>query len=36
MEKLYLCLKYELPEVIVDPEIAKKAIVSIDRMLKLS
>ncbi len=36
MEKLYLCLKYELPEVVVDAEIAKKAIVSIDRMLKLS
>jgi quinolinate synthase len=36
MKKLYLCLKYELPEVDVDPELSKKALVSIERMLELS
>ncbi len=36
MKKLYLCLKYELPEVDVDLELSKKALVSIERMLELS
>ena len=36
MKKLYLCLKYELPEVDVDAELSKKALVSIERMLELS
>jgi quinolinate synthase len=36
MKKLYLCLKYELPEIFVDEELSKKALVSIKRMLKLS
>ncbi len=36
MEKLYLCLKYELPEIVVDEEIARRALVPIERMLKLS
>jgi quinolinate synthase len=36
MKKLYLCLKYELPDVDVDPELSKKALVSIERMLELS
>ncbi len=36
MQKLYLCLKYELPEVIVEEELRKKALVSIERMLELS
>ena len=36
MEKLYLCLKYELPEIIVDEEIARKALLPIERMLNLS
>jgi len=36
MKKLYLCLKYELPFVEVDPELSKKALISIERMLELS
>ncbi|MGC1631478.1 MAG: quinolinate synthase, partial [Gelidibacter sp.] len=36
LKKLYLCLKYELPCVEVDAELAKKAIVPIERMLELS
>ena len=36
MRKLYLCLKYELPEVEVEAELSKKALVSIERMLELS
>lgn len=36
LEKLYNCLLHETGEIDVDPEIAKKAKVSIDRMLKLS
>jgi quinolinate synthase len=35
LEKLYLCLKYELPEVIVDSAIAQKALLPIRRMLDL-
>ena len=36
MEKLYNCLKYELPEINVDKDLSKKAIKSITRMLKIS
>jgi quinolinate synthase len=36
LEKLYNCLKYELPEIEVDKETAEKAIKPIKRMLKLS
>lgn len=36
IEKLYNCLKYELPEVVVDEEIILKAKKSILRMLELS
>ncbi len=36
LKKLYLCLKYELPNIEVDAELAKKAIVPIERMLELS
>lgn len=36
MEKLYNCLKYELPEVFVAPEIREKAVRPIARMLELS
>ena len=36
MQKLYLCLKHEMPEVKVDAELSKKALVSIERMLELS
>lgn len=36
MEKLYNCLKYELPEIFVDEEVQKKAIRPIKRMLDIS
>lgn len=36
MEKLYNCLKYELPEIHIDPEIQKKAVRPIRRMLEIS
>lgn len=36
MEKLYNCLKYEWPQVEVDPQIAEKAIRPINRMLEIS
>lgn len=36
MRKLYNCLKYEWPTVEVEPEIAKKAIKPIHRMLEIS
>lgn len=36
LEKLYNCLKYEYPEVTVDPEIAKEAVKPIKRMLEIS
>ena len=36
MKKLYLCLKHELPSIEVEEELAKKAIVPIERMLELS
>ena len=36
MEKLYNCLRYEWPQVEVDPAIAEKAVKCIDRMLELS
>lgn len=36
MEKLYNCLKYEFPEIEVDPEVAAKAVKPIQRMLKIS
>jgi len=36
LEKIYLALKYELPEVTVEKTLAKKALVSIQRMLDLS
>lgn len=36
MEKLYNCLKYELPEIVVDEAIQKEAIKPIRRMLELS
>ena len=34
--KIYNCLKYEWPSVEVDPEIAKKAVKPIERMLQMS
>jgi len=36
MKKLYLCMKYELPEINVSAEIQKKALVPIQRMLEIS
>jgi quinolinate synthase len=36
LKKLYLCMKYELPNIEVGKELAKKAIVPINRMLELS
>lgn len=36
LKKIYLCLKYELPDIEVDEKLAKKAIVPIERMLELS
>ena len=36
LEKLYLCMKYEMPEIIVPEQISKKALVPIEKMLELS
>lgn len=36
LEKVYECLKNEKPEIKVDPEIASKAVKSIERMLEMS
>ncbi len=36
LEKIYLALKYELPEVQVEEELRKKALIPIQRMLELS
>ena len=36
LEKLYECLKNESPEITVDPEVAKKAVKPIQRMLDIS
>ena len=36
MEKLYNCLKYEMPEIFIDDEVIRKAVKPINRMLELS
>ncbi|MFA9290316.1 MAG: quinolinate synthase NadA [Solirubrobacteraceae bacterium] len=36
LEKIYLCLKYELPEILIDEELRIKALAPIERMLTLS
>lgn len=36
MKKLYNCLKFEMPEIFVDEEVQKKAILPIQRMLEIS
>ncbi len=36
LEKLYTCLKYELPEIIIDEKIREKAYKPIKAMLDLS
>lgn len=36
LEKIYNCLKYEFPEVTVDPEVSREAVKPIKRMLEIS
>lgn len=36
MEKLYLCMKNKSPEIILDPDIQKRALIPIQRMLEMS
>ena len=36
IEKLYLCLKHEQPQITMDEELRKKALVPIERMLEMS
>ncbi len=36
LEKLYLCMKYELPEITIDEELRLKALAPIEKMLELS
>ena len=36
LEKLYLCMKYELPELLMDEELRLAAKKPIDRMMQLS
>jgi len=36
IQKLYNCLKYEIPEIFIDEEVIKKAVKPIKRMLELS
>lgn len=36
LEKIYLCLKYELPELLIDEDLRLKAKLPIDRMLEIS
>lgn len=36
MEKLYLCMKYELPEITIGEELRLKALKPIEKMLELS
>ncbi|MDO5654964.1 MAG: quinolinate synthase NadA [Flavobacteriaceae bacterium] len=36
MEKLYLCLKYEQPEILMDESLRKQALIPVERMLDMS
>jgi len=36
LEKLYLCMKYELPEILMEDWVIEKGVKSIDRMLEIS
>jgi quinolinate synthase len=36
MEKLYLCMENKFPEIILDPVIAERALIPINRMLEMS
>ena len=36
LEKIYLCMKYEIPEILIDEELRLAAKKPIDRMLEIS
>jgi quinolinate synthase len=36
LEKLYLCMKYELPEITIPENIAARALLPLKRMLEIS
>lgn len=36
LEKLYLCMKYEMPEIVLDETLRLKALVPIERMMQIS
>jgi quinolinate synthase len=36
MEKLYFCMENKFPEIVLDPIVAKKALIPIQRMLEMS
>ncbi|MEO8116543.1 MAG: quinolinate synthase NadA [Bacteroidota bacterium] len=36
LEKLYLCMKYEMPEILLDESLRLKALVPIERMMEIS
>ncbi len=36
LEKLYLCMEFELPEIIMEEELRLKALSPIERMLNIS
>jgi quinolinate synthase len=36
LEKLYLCMKYELPEIIIEEELRLRALIPIEKMMELS
>ena len=36
LEKLYLCMEYEAPEIIMDPELMEASKRPIERMLEIS
>ena len=36
IEKIYLCMKYELPEIVIEEELRAAALKSINKMLELS
>ena len=36
LEKIYNCLKYEQPEIVVDEALCEKAVLPINKMLEIS
>jgi len=36
LEKIYLCLKHEKPEILMDEELRLQSLKSIDRMMEMS